>query len=94
MGRAWAIAGLVCALAGCGSGFPTGGSCTSDSQCRLCTICACEKAYSVTDIGSATCQQIAASETCPYGVAPDCESGPLQALCVSGHCSAVTHLVP
>ena len=75
-------------LAGCGSRYPPGGLCVADSDCRLCTPCGCATAYAVSDVDTASCDQIAAQTSC--APAPEaCRAGALEALCASGHCQLV-----
>jgi hypothetical protein len=90
---AW-VALLLLGLAGCGSGMSANGTCRADSECQLCTVCGCARTYARADTGSASCAEISAGEMCTKGKSDDCLSGPMQALCVSGHCAAITRLAP
>ena len=83
--KPWAAVALL-ALAGCGDRFPTNGPCSSDADCRLCSVCSCERAYSSADVDGASCDTIATGAQCPPGEPPGCVTGALQALCVSGAC--------
>lgn len=93
MGRVRAM-GVALALVatGCGSNVPANGHCQSDSDCRLCQVCGCSKAYASADTAGATCEDIQAQSSCFRGVTADCLSGPLTALCVSGRCQAVASM--
>jgi len=94
MGRVVFAALLAVFLAGCGPGYEANGACQADADCQLCTVCGCARAYALRDTGQASCGEIASGERCTQGKTYDCLSGPLQPLCVSGKCAAISRLAP
>ena len=77
-------------LWGCGDRYPQGGPCASDNDCVICSPCGCPRVYAVSDVDTASCEDIRKNTTCP-SQGDVCNKGETsQGLCVSGHCHSAT----
>jgi hypothetical protein len=82
---------VVLGAASCGPRYATNGSCTQDTDCVVCALCACARAYSITTIDTATCTQVGQDVSCVPEPDTCIPAGAQQSRCVSGSCQVTSN---